>query len=313
VSINRVPSVPFAQIANEALRDRRLTYKARGLLAMVLSNVGEWQATAEWLEQQSINDGRHAIQTALNELTEHGYRRVRRERLDSGQIATIVDWFHEPLISRPTENPTVGLSDGRETGGSIEHHPLEHHHLEHHHSEQGREKQVGLPEGRSEQDRLGEARGEQSHSGAERSQQPASAQPRYEHDPSGEHAPEATISTRTRVRKPIIVGDDPAFDEFWAIYPRKASKARARIAWAKAQRHASPEAIIAGAERYRDDPNREDAYTAHATTWLNGERWDDPPLPSRHNRSERKSSEVMDVIMRAAQRDELHERGVIEG
>jgi hypothetical protein len=132
MSINRVPEVPFAQIANAALRDERLSFKARGILAMVLSNVGEWQATAEWIEQQSEPDGRHSVQSALTELTDLGYRSVRRERMPDGRIATITDWFHEPQVSRRTENPMVGKPDGRETGGSIEHHPSEHHLVEDH-------------------------------------------------------------------------------------------------------------------------------------------------------------------------------------
>lgn len=36
-------------------------------------------------------------------------------------------------------------------------------------------------------------------------------------------------------------------------------------------------------ERYRDDPNRDDGYTAHPTTWLNRDGWDDDPLPARTN------------------------------
>lgn len=71
------------------------------------------------------------------------------------------------------------------------------------------------------------------------------------------------------------------FDAFWSVYPRKASKAGARKAWDKAVKKTNPRAIIAGAERYRDDPNRVDEFTKHAPTWLNGECWDDEPLPPR--------------------------------
>ena len=39
--------------------------------------------------------------------------------------------------------------------------------------------------------------------------------------------------------------------------------------------------ILAGAERYRDDPNRVDTFTAHPATWLNSGRWNDAPLPQR--------------------------------
>ncbi len=128
MTIQRVPNVPFAQIANSALRDKRLSFKARGVLALVLSNVGDWEASLDWLLRQSDNDGRHSIQQALNELTALGYREVSKT-LINGKIRTIVEWRHEPdvLISRPTENPTVGKSDRRETGASYRTPSLEHH------------------------------------------------------------------------------------------------------------------------------------------------------------------------------------------
>ncbi len=217
---------------------------------MVLSNVGEWEATAEWIEEQSEPDGRHAIQTALNELTKFGYREVRRERLEDGRISTIVEWFHEPRVSRPTENSTVGELDGRITRGSIEHYSLEHYELEH--------------------------------------------------------------KRRTLVRKPVD-DSDPEFERFWSTYPRKSSKGTARRAWGKAISKIDVETIIAGAARYASDPNREDQFTAHPATWLNGERWEDPMLPARESRSDRKVSEVEDVIRRAQQRDLLREGNVIEG
>lgn len=133
MGIQRVPEVPFAQIANSALRDKRLSFKARGVLALVLSNVGEWEATAKWIEDQSIPDGEHAVQTALNELTQLGYRVVTKERDNLGRVHTIATWFHQPeeAIIRRVENPVVGKSDGRKTGPSIEHYPSEHYKEEH--------------------------------------------------------------------------------------------------------------------------------------------------------------------------------------
>jgi hypothetical protein len=95
VSINRVPEVPFAQIANEALRDKRLSFRARGVLAMVLSNAGEWTATRDWIVSMSDVEGREAIQTALNELTKFGYRQVESINV-GGKLVTVVEWFHQP-------------------------------------------------------------------------------------------------------------------------------------------------------------------------------------------------------------------------
>lgn len=74
---------------------------------------------------------------------------------------------------------------------------------------------------------------------------------------------------------------DAEFAEFWATYPRTVGKPKARIAFDGALRRASFEEILAGAKRYAEDPNREDEFTAHPTTWLHRDGWDDPPLPKR--------------------------------
>ena len=70
---------------------------------------------------------------------------------------------------------------------------------------------------------------------------------------------------------------DPLFDEFWTAYPRKTDKANARKAWVKAAKKADPQSIIDAAKTYaatRPDPK----FTAHPSTWLNGERWEDQLL-----------------------------------
>ena len=71
------------------------------------------------------------------------------------------------------------------------------------------------------------------------------------------------------------------WDEFWKIYPLKVGKGAAFKAFDKAIRRATPQEIIDGAKRYADDPNRNPGYTAHASTWLNADRWADPLLPPK--------------------------------
>lgn len=73
----------------------------------------------------------------------------------------------------------------------------------------------------------------------------------------------------------------PLFDEFWTVYPEKKGKGDARKAFARALHRATAEQIIAGAARYRDDPNREDSFTKWPQGWLNADRWEDGPLPPR--------------------------------
>lgn len=73
------------------------------------------------------------------------------------------------------------------------------------------------------------------------------------------------------------------FEHFWKAYPRKTAKGAARKAWPAALKAAGGDgdAIVQGANRYRHDPNREDAYTVHPDRWLREERWSDAPLPPR--------------------------------
>lgn len=117
MSINRVQETGFAQIANDALRDARLSFRARGILAMVLSHSGEWDAPRDWLVSQTEKEGREAVQTALNELTDLGYRVVTKERAANGTWRTVVGWFHTPIPRNPSpvdddlvlgEGPTEG-------------------------------------------------------------------------------------------------------------------------------------------------------------------------------------------------------------
>lgn len=122
------------------------------------------------------------------------------------------------------------------------------------------------------------------------------------HEPTGDPQEEPTgPPTPHDVGQLSLVGDTspPAdrerltligFDAFWRVYPRREGKGAARKAWARAIRRARAEDIIAGAQRYGADPNRVDQFTAHASTWLNAERWTDEPLPARTAGPGRRSS-----------------------
>ena len=81
---------------------------------------------------------------------------------------------------------------------------------------------------------------------------------------------------------PSPASDYPAdFEAFWSVYPRKAGKRKALAAWKRARKRVTNDELIAGALRYAQDPNREDRYTKHGESWLNGDCWGDDPLPSR--------------------------------
>jgi hypothetical protein len=76
--------------------------------------------------------------------------------------------------------------------------------------------------------------------------------------------------------------------KFWAVYPKKDDKPLAKRSFEKALKRANLDVIVAGAERYRDDPNREQLFTKNPSTWLNADAWENGPLPSRVVRKPRK-------------------------
>ena len=72
-----------------------------------------------------------------------------------------------------------------------------------------------------------------------------------------------------------------SFEEFWKLYPRKQAKGSARAAYLKALKKVDHETIMAGVRLFANDPNRQDEFTAHASTWLNQERWSDEAQPAK--------------------------------
>lgn len=80
-------------------------------------------------------------------------------------------------------------------------------------------------------------------------------------------------------RKPLN-DIDSQFDQFWDIYPLKKDKPSGRRAFKSAMKRATIETILEGAQRYRDDPNRDPKYTKNPSTWLNNDAWENAPEPA---------------------------------
>jgi hypothetical protein len=76
---------------------------------------------------------------------------------------------------------------------------------------------------------------------------------------------------------PIHRKADETFDRFWAIYPDRKAKPKARQAWDKAIKKTDPEVIIVGVGRYIADLRQTGYAAAYPATWLNGRRWEDEP------------------------------------
>lgn len=73
------------------------------------------------------------------------------------------------------------------------------------------------------------------------------------------------------------------FEAFWKEYPKKADRGSAERAFKSALSRASFEDILAGAIRYKEDPDREDRFTKNPGTWLRADAWENQYSPSREN------------------------------
>lgn len=89
------------------------------------------------------------------------------------------------------------------------------------------------------------------------------------------------------------------FDAFWQVYPRREARGEAVKVWPKALSKAPAAVIVAGAQRYADDPNREPTFTAHPATWLNHERWNDDPQPPRNGNGHAPRDRVAEALAHA--------------
>ena len=102
--------IPFTQVANAALYDTRISFKAKGLYTYLYSKPDGWDFSSERIAHESL-ENRDAIRSALMELENYGY--LIRHKLPNGRMAYQVKF--PPMTENPsqgqepmTENTTVG-------------------------------------------------------------------------------------------------------------------------------------------------------------------------------------------------------------
>jgi hypothetical protein len=93
-------SKDYTVIANAAIRDTRLSFKARGLHHLLLSYPDGWKVNTEHLSTQSEMDGETAVKTGLQELEKLGYL-TREQVREKGKIVG----YESTIREIPIENP----------------------------------------------------------------------------------------------------------------------------------------------------------------------------------------------------------------
>ena len=90
----------FVMLDKGFLEDNRLSFKAKGLLAYVLSKPDNWKVIVKDLVNNST-DGKSAIYSGLRELKEHGYYKKEPVRDEKGQII----YWESVIYECPEEKP----------------------------------------------------------------------------------------------------------------------------------------------------------------------------------------------------------------
>ena len=101
---------PFARIPNKTLCDKRLSYRARGVLAYLLSKPHDWTVRSEDIVNNGT-EGRDMIRTCFRELKKLGYARLEPTKGGGSQWIVCGQVEVDPLksdMSRDAKNPDVG-------------------------------------------------------------------------------------------------------------------------------------------------------------------------------------------------------------
>lgn len=96
-------SKDFSSIKNEPLRDARLSFGARGILAYLLTKPDDWQVRSCDLVAQSPH-GKDAILSMLKELEDCGYLKRERVRDETGRYQWQTEVFETPQAVAPKED-----------------------------------------------------------------------------------------------------------------------------------------------------------------------------------------------------------------
>lgn len=97
------PVSGFTILPNDTLRDDRLSYCARGVLAELLSRPDKWETNADALSERArktrgdvVGEGRRGMRAAFAELEAAGYMVRRKEKLANGRFSTVLEVFDLP-------------------------------------------------------------------------------------------------------------------------------------------------------------------------------------------------------------------------
>jgi hypothetical protein len=107
-------------------QDDQLSYKARGIMAYVMSKPPDWTVWKSNLVNESQTDGEYAVATGIQSLIDAGYGKYARiQNADTGKFEGMIlllresldlEWPGTPIFRAP-DNPVSGKTGPRKIGG----------------------------------------------------------------------------------------------------------------------------------------------------------------------------------------------------
>ena len=91
----------YVVMSKVGLHDDRLSWKAKGLLAYMLSMPNDWKFYDDELEKHA-KDGKDALKSAIKELKQYGYMRRERRHNEQGKFEWETVVYEEPYTEKPS-------------------------------------------------------------------------------------------------------------------------------------------------------------------------------------------------------------------
>jgi len=291
----------YAVIAKHHLKNKALSYKAKGLLTFMLSVPPEWDWSMAGLSTLA-SDGIDGVRSGIRELEKHGYLSRRRIREASGKLGDIEYTIHEipqsPQSSDPNQLPGGPMSSLSSNPTPTSDSPtLEEPMLAKPILENPTlvKPTQDLP---TQENPMERSNNQSSIDGLSinglnnKTNQCADAlhvRPGNNGQLSledttipNQDAERLWVQTAQGTDKPVnpaMTLLEPQFEQFWQLYPRKAGKKAAKKAWMGIK----PDELlfdtiitaISAANQYWRQQGTQQKHIPHPSTWLNEERWDD--------------------------------------
>lgn len=90
----------YTVMSNYHLRDANMSFKAKGLLSMMLSLPDDWDYSIKGIVSIS-KENKTSIQSALKELEENKYLKRTKKQNEKGQFEYIYDIYEKPWMENP--------------------------------------------------------------------------------------------------------------------------------------------------------------------------------------------------------------------